>query len=135
MALLQGLAQYRNTGLLIMRVGLGIMMIMHGYPKLFGGTEKWEKIGGAMTNIGIDFAPTFWGFMAATAEGVGGVLILLGLFFRPTCILIIFTMIIAAITHLSKGDGLMGASHAIELAFAFAGLLVLGAGKYSVDKS
>lgn len=135
MTLLQGLAQYRNTGLLIMRAGLGIMMILHGYPKLFGGVERWTKVGGAMANIGIEFAPALWGFMASATEAVGGLLVVLGLFFRPVCILMIFTMFMAAVSHFGRGDGLMGASHAIETGIAFVGLLFLGAGKYSIDKS
>lgn len=135
MALLQKLGNYKNTGLLLMRVGLGVMMIMHGYPKLFGGPEMWSGVGGAMKNIGIDFFPAFWGFMAACAEALGGLLILLGLLFRPACIFLLFTMVIAALMHLANGDGIMQASHAIELGFVFIGLLFIGPGKYSVDKS
>lgn len=135
MAILGKLGHYSSTGLLIMRIGLGAMMITHGYPKLMGGPEKWVKLGGAMANLGVHSYPTFWGFMAGAAEGIGGLLILLGLFFRPACLLIVFTMIVAASKHISAGDGLSGASHAIELAFAYIGLLFVGPGKYSVDKA
>ncbi|HAE66424.1 MAG TPA: DoxX family protein, partial [Sphingobacterium sp.] len=34
MAIWNSLGKYRDTGLLILRVGLGVMMIMHGLPKL-----------------------------------------------------------------------------------------------------
>src|SRR4028118_1524002 len=126
MALLQRFSRFSDFGLLIMRVGLGVMMITHGYPKLMGGPEKWQKIGASMANLGIHDFPGFWGFMAAFAEGIGGLLIVLGLFFRPACLLIIFTMIIAAVSHFSKGDGVGGAGHAIELAFAYFGMLFVG---------
>ena len=43
-------------------------------------------------------------------------------------------MIVAALVHFSKGDGVNGASHAIELAIVFFGLIFIGPGKYSVDK-
>ena len=33
-----------------------------------GGPERYEELGGAMANIGITFAPMFWGFMAAITE-------------------------------------------------------------------
>ena len=135
MAIFGKLGHYSSTGLLIMRIGLGVMMITHGYPKLMGGPEKWNKLGGAMTNLGVHSHHTFWGFMAGAAEGIGGLLVLLGLFFRPSCMLIIFTMIVAAAKHIADGDGLGGAGHAIELAFTFIGLMFVGPGKYSVDKA
>jgi putative oxidoreductase len=134
MAIFENLSRYRNTGLLLLRVGLGIMMIIHGFPKLAGGQEMWTNIGGSMKVIGIDFAPVVWGLMAAATETFGGFLLLLGLFFRPVNILLVFTMLIASLVHFSKGDGLSGASHAIELGIVFFSLIFIGPGKYSIDK-
>lgn len=44
MALLASLGKYRNTGLLIIRIGLGVMMMLHGYPKLLGGPENGKLL-------------------------------------------------------------------------------------------
>ena len=134
MAFLATLGKYRNTGLLIIRIGLGIMFMMHGYPKLLGGPEKWEAIGGAIKYTGIDFYPVMWGLISAMTETFGGFLILLGLAFRPVCLLLTINMAMAAAMHLNKGDGIMGASQAIELGFVVFGLAFIGAGKYSIDK-
>ncbi|MEJ7693380.1 DoxX family protein [Daejeonella sp.] len=134
MALLASLGKYRNTGLLIIRIGIGIMFMLHGYPKLLGGPEMWTNIGGAMKYIGITFIPVAWGLAAAATETFGGFLILIGLAFRPVCVLLAFTMAIAATMHLSTGDGLTTASHAIEVGFVFLGLAFIGSGKYSIDK-
>jgi putative oxidoreductase len=134
MAPLGKLGNYKNFGLLLMRAGLGVMMITHGYPKLMGGPDLWTKIGSAMGNLGVHFAPMFWGLMAGLAESIGGLLVVLGLFTRTACIFLLITLIVAVLQHFSKGDGLNGAAHAIETGFAFLGLLFLGAGKYSVDK-
>lgn len=134
MAILDSLGKYRNTGLLILRIGLGIMFMVHGFPKLAGGPTGWEGLGGSMKVVGIDFLPIVWGFMAAAAEGVGGLFLILGLFFRPVNMLLVFTMIIAALVHFGKGDGLSGASHAIELGIVFFSLIFIGPGKYSIDK-
>ncbi len=134
MAFLIKLGNYKNIGLLIMRLGLGVMLMYHGYPKLLGGPAKWNEIGGAMKYIGISFIPSFWGFLAAATETFGGFLLVLGLAFRPVCLLLAFTMLIASIMHLKSGDGLMTASHAIELGIVFLGLSFVGPGKYSVDK-
>lgn len=134
MAFLSKLSRFSHLGLFIIRVGLGAMMILHGYPKLMGGPEKWAKLGKAMADLGIDFAPEFWGFMAAFAEGVGGLLLILGFLFRPATILLLITMLVAAFKHLNAGDTVLDSSHAIELGIVFLGLIFLGPGKYSVDK-
>ena len=134
MAIFSGISKYTNFGLLLMRIGVGTMMIVHGFPKLSGGPERWAKIGTAMENLGVATYPTFWGLMAGIAEAFGGALLLLGLAFRPACLLLVFTMIVAATNHFSKGDSLGVASHAIELAFVFFGLFFIGPGKYSIDK-
>ena len=128
------LNKHRHIGLLILRIGLGCMFLIHGGPKLFGGPEKWEKLGMAMNSLGIGFIPTFWGFMAAISEFFGGACLILGLFFRPACILLTITMMVAAISHLSRGDGLSGASHAIEVGIVFLSFILIGAGKYSLDE-
>lgn len=134
MAILDNLGKYRNTGLLILRIGIGVLFIIHGFPKLAGGIKGWAGLGGSMKVIGIDFLPVFWGFMAAVTETFGGFLLIVGLFYRPACILLVFTMVIAALVHFGKGDGLQGASHAIELGIVFFSLIFIGPGKYSVDK-
>ena len=134
MPLFSKLSRHTHTGLLILRVGIGIMMILHGYPKLAGGPEKWAGLGKSMAAFGIHDFPQAWGFLAAFAEGVGGLLLVLGFLFRPACVLLFVTMVVAAAKHLGAGDGLMGASHAIELGVVFAALFVLGPGRFSVDK-
>lgn len=128
----------KDLGLLIIRVGIGVMFILHGYPKLTGGSEMWTQVGSAMSNVGINFGHTVFGGMAALSEFGGGLCILLGIFFRPSLCMLVFTMIIATVMHLSSGDGIMGASHAVESAIVFVGLFVSGAGSYtllSVKKS
>jgi len=122
-----------HLGLLLLRIGLGIMFVLHGWPKLAGGPERWAGVGGAMSNYGITFAPTFWGFLAAVSEFGGGILLLLGLFFRPASIFLFFTMLVAATMHLQKGDAFSDYSHAIELAIVFFSLYFTGPGRYSLD--
>ncbi len=128
------LNKYRDVGLLILRVGFGIMFMFHGAPKMFGGPEKWSRLGTAMGNFGIDFLPAFWGFMASFSEFFGGILLISGLFFRPACILLTITMIVAAGFHIGRGDGFPGASRAIENGIVFLSLTLIGPGKVSLDK-
>ncbi len=126
---------YTDAGLLAIRLGIGIMFMIYGFPKISGGTTMWANIGVSMGNIGIHFAPTFWGFMAALAEFGGGLCLVLGILFRPALAMLIFTMIIAGIFHHKNGDGLGGYSHALDSAIVFIGLFIAGPGKYALRLS
>lgn len=122
-----------HAGLLLLRVGIGITIFFHGLPKIMGGPEMWTGIGSTMSNLGINFAPTFWGFMAAFAETIGGILFALGLLFRPATLLLIGTMVVALIMHFTQGDGFAGYGHALDLFIVFVATLLTGPGKYSAD--
>ena len=124
----------RDVGLLILRVGIGTMFVLHGLPKIQGGVAMWEKLGMAVGNFGIHFAPVFFGFMAALAEFGGGICLILGFCSRLACIFMFISMFVAATMHLNKGDGIQGASHAMEAAILFFSLFFIGPGKYSIDE-
>jgi len=126
--------RYVNTGLLVLRVGIGVMFILHGLPKIMGGIAHWEQIGQAMGNLGITFFPAFWGFMAAFAETVGGLLLIAGLAFVPAALMMAFTMFNAFLMHYLKGDSFTQYSHAIEAMIVFIALAITGPGKYRLSK-
>ena len=125
--------RHRDIGLLILRLGIGMMFMYHGWPKISGGLVTWTKLGAAVGNFGITFAPAFWGFMAAFAEFGGGLLLLLGLFFRIASILLTLTMIVAISTKFASGVGFAGAAQPIELGILFFSLIWIGPGRYSFD--
>ena len=131
--LFTNLHKYKDEGLLFLQIGMGIMMIYHGAPKMFGGVEGWIKVGAAMKFVGITFAPAFWGFMAASAEFIGGLLIMLGLATRVACIFVAGTMVVAAAMKFATGAGLFGASQAIENGIVYLSILIAGPGTYSLD--
>ncbi len=128
------LDRHRDKGLLILRVGIGIMYMCHGFPKLTAGPEAWTKLGGALSAVGINFAPTFMGFMAAISEFGGGLLLVLGLFTRPACFFLLITMVVAMLMHIRSGDPFVKYSHALESAILFFSLLFIGPGKISLDE-
>lgn len=127
-------AKYRNIGLLILRIGLGVMFILHGYPKLFGGPEVWEQVGATTSAIGVDLLPVALGFLVGITEFFGGIFLLFGIFYRPTLGFLIFVMVIAASTHIANGDPFSVISHPIKIAIVFIAMLFLGPGKYNLKK-
>ncbi|MDT8901603.1 DoxX family protein [Anaeroselena agilis] len=131
--LCSGSDRFRDGGLLLLRVGLGLMFMYHGWPKVTGGVAAWTKLGMSMSFVGIGFLPPFWGFMAAASEFGGGLLLIVGLFFRPACLLLAVTMAVAVAMKFGTGAGLGGASQALELGIVFVSLLFIGPGRYSFD--
>jgi len=134
MVLLSNLDKYRNYGLLIIRAGLGVMFIYHGFPKLSGGPEKWLHLGAAMGYLGIHFLPVLWGLLSAITETIGGILVILGLVFRPVCLLLVINLLVAAVFTFGVSGSFGDANHAIEDAIMFAGLFFTGPGPYSIDE-
>ena len=124
-----------QRGLLLLRLGFGIMFLLHGAPKLFGGPEIWGKIGTAIGHLGIHTFPVFWGLMAACSEFLGSVCLIFGLWFRPACVFMACTMAVATATHLANGDPFAVFSHPIEAAIVFLSLLVTGPGSYSIERA
>jgi len=127
-------ASFRDFGLLVLRLGIGGMFIFYGWPMLMGGPDMWERLGGATAAIGINFAPTVFGFIAAVTEFGGGICLILGLFLRPVCFLLMITMVVAAAMHMTNGDGIKVASHAIEDGILFFSLIFIGPGQLSLDQ-
>ena len=123
----------RNLAYLALRVFVGFAMLTHGWPKLMGGPDTWQDNGGIMGSIGIPGPAVFWGFMAAVAEGVGGILLIIGLFSPVASFLIAVTMIVAVfVFHRADPFG----ARELGLFFLFNSILFLfkGAGAYSIDR-
>lgn len=125
--------RYKDLGLLILRLGFGAAFFWyHGYPKLAGGPAMWQGIGDAVAHVGITFGHTLFGLAAALTEGVGGLLLAAGLFFRPVCVAMLGVMVVATIEQFSRD--VPQPEHAIKNAFVLAGLFLIGPGRYTLAK-
>lgn len=133
--LLTSLSKYQNFGLLLTRIIIGSSFVyVHGFNKVIGGLKLWESVGMAIRSIGINFYPVFWGFMASISEFLGGILLVVGLFFRPAAIFIFFTMVVAAANHISNVDPMGRIAYPLEMAALMFLLIFVGPGKFSLDK-
>lgn len=125
--------KHRNIGLLILRIVIGVSFLIHGYPKITGGPDKWMWLGQQMGNLGITFFPVFWGFCAAVAEFFGGLFLIFGLGTRLMSAGLAFTMIVATVFHITSGDPIGKIFYPVELLSVFIFLILAGAGKFSFD--
>lgn len=137
--MLKSIPYSSDVGLFIIRLGLGIMFILHGLPKLTGGPKIWEALGqSGFPFLGDGFPAIACGFLAMLAELGGGILLILGLYFRLACAGLAITMIVAACTKLDKVsdiyDFAKAVGHPVELAIVFIGLFIVGAGSIGFGK-
>lgn len=126
---------YRDLGLLLLRVGIGLSYMNYGLPKLLGGPPLWEELGQSMKYLGITFAPVVWGFLAAVSEFFGGMAVVVGGCFRIATFFLVCTMAVATIQHFGRGDAYTaGAFHSTELGIVCLSMLLTGPGRYSLDE-
>ncbi len=116
-----------DFSLLVLRLVFGIAMITHGWPKFQKALTGNFKFGDP-----IGLGPEASLILAAFAEFICSILIILGLGTRLATIPLMFTMGVAMfIVHASDGFG------AQEKAFLFLGafftIFLTGPGKYSID--
>lgn len=127
-----GLFKYKDEGLLILRILIGLALVYHGYIKFDGGTAKLIKTGAALQYFGITGGYLFMGTFAALVEVVGGIFTAIGFMQRLSAFLMVGTLFVAT-TMVMITKGYDPASHAMDDMFVYIGLLISGPGKYSID--
>ena len=122
---------YRDYGLTVLRIGVGIIFFAHGYLKFFkmgmGGTA------GFMGHLGVP-APQIAAWFAAVAEMFGGIAFVLGIFTLPFAIALVVDMC-GAIYFAKRGGGLFAPKgFELELSLLLAALAIAlsGPGAFSL---
>lgn len=75
----------------ILRVVLGLLFIIHGYPKLF---KNFNGFAGWLNSIGLK-PGKFWALVAGAVEFFGGLLLIIGLWTQVVGLLIAVQMLVA----------------------------------------
>lgn len=116
-----------NTAMLVLRLGMGILMMMHGYDKLVHFGDLQNKF---MNFLGLGSMISL--ALVVFAEFFCSLFIILGLFTRPAAIPLIITMLVV-IFKVNNGAVFIKAENAPLYLIGFLVLLLLGPGKISVD--
>jgi putative oxidoreductase len=127
---MEGLEKLKPLALLLLRLGLGIIFVFHGYPKLFTHTRE------AMQSFSHMGFPVYFAYISGVVEFFGGLLLIVGLFTRIAGLLLAIEMAVALV----KVHGMISNPMAVDnyqfplacAAGAFA-LATLGAGLISLD--
>ncbi len=135
MAMMQFLGKYRETGLLLIRASIGLIFIILIAPVLWSGQGSWEHFGAAMRHLDFHSHYEFWGFVGALLGCVGGVLMILGIFFRLGVLLTLAITLVHLVGVWDSHGDFLARLPALEMAILLLSLLFIGPGKYSVDKN
>ncbi|MDM0089095.1 MULTISPECIES: DoxX family protein [unclassified Variovorax] len=121
-----------DTGKLVLRLALGILILLHGISKLSTGVSG---VGGMLASHGL---PSALAYLVYVGEIVAPALVIIGLYTRPAALIIVINMLVALwLVHtadlfaLGKSGG-----WALELQgmflFGAVAVALLGAGRLSV---
>ncbi len=121
-----------HRALLLLRLGLGIVFVMHGWQKL--AVYGHDGVTAMLTGLGFPF-PSFNAALITAAELGGGLAMLAGLATRAAGLVLAFSMTVAIATvHLSQGFfAPTGFEYPLTLLVVSLALTMTGAGAYSVD--
>lgn len=129
-----------DLALLVLRIAVGAVIAMHGFMKL-----GWVGKGGSPAGVagwfesGLGFRPGIvWAWVAILAEGLGGVLVALGLFGPfPAAAVAADLLVVTIVAHVPKGfwstNG--GWEFPVPLAAGAFAIALIGNGAYSLDRA
>lgn len=117
-----------DIALLFFRIGIGAFMLTHGIPKLLSYGERSSRF---MDFMGL--GPEISLALIIFAEFGMSILIILGLFTRFATIPLIIGMSVAVfVAH--ADDPFSGKEKALLFLLSYIMILIMGAGRFSVDK-
>ncbi|KYG94599.1 MULTISPECIES: DoxX family protein [Paenibacillus] len=125
------------SGLLLIRLVVGLLLVGHGAQKLFGwfGGYGPKGTGGWMESIGIK-PGVFMAVSAGLMELLGGALFAVGLL-TPLAALLITVTMLGAIFKVHGPNGIWATANGYEyplvLIAVVIGIALTGAGSYSID--
>ena len=119
---------YRDYSLFVLRLFVGIVFLVHGSLKLFGGLQGFA---GFLQQAGVPM-PEIMAPLVAAVESFGGLAILLGAGTRIAALLLTGVMVVAMLTVTLKIGFAGGYDLNLALLGGLLALLLAGPGKLAV---
>lgn len=125
-----------SLGLLILRLGTGLICMVHGYPKMtgLGSQEKASRahLTLSIERMGLPF-PYFFAIVVGTIEFVGGIMIAIGLLTRLAAFAVAVVMLVATGRNFLQKQFLGSADFPFSVLIAALAVALIGAGAISLD--
>ncbi len=125
----------RDIGPFLIRIGLGVIFMFHGYSKMFQGGHA--NIAKMMADKGAPM-PEVLGWLAAISEFVGGALILVGFLSRiwglgHVVVMLVAIFVVHGIDTFAAKDG--GIEFPLALLLMALAIVISGPGRISIDQA
>jgi len=123
------LKKWEPLTLLLLRCGLGVVFVYHGFPKLFGSTERFVE---SFQAVGL---PSYFVYLAGVIEFFGGLAIATGLFTPVVGIILLLEMAVAMWKY-NFNEGIYAVREyelPLILGLASLALAATGGGIFSLD--
>ena len=117
-----------HLALLILRVGVGLLMLSHGIPKMAGLVADGPVQFPSVFGFGAELSLT----LAVFAEVICSVLLIVGFGTRIASVPLIVTMVVA-VFFIHANDPFARQEMGLHYLLGYVMLLIAGAGKYSID--
>jgi putative oxidoreductase len=124
----------RETGILILRAGLGVVLLIHGILQLIKGQAHWATVALSSGVPGVHTSPVIFGCAAILCIIGGGLLLLMGLYFRLGCMLLAAVVAAALYSKVKIGVHYVELVNVAAALAVVTGLMFMGPGKHSLDE-
>jgi putative oxidoreductase len=126
-----------SWGLLFLRLGVGMVFLMHGYPKMTGRSNdpkvNREGLTRSIRRLGLPL-PSHLALSVGTLELTGGLMLIVGLWTRWAALALAMIMAVASARNFVEKGFLGSADFPLSLLATLLGLTFLGGGLISLDR-